>query len=178
MLKVEVIGNVGADAQVKNEGGKPFVAFTLAHREKWTDDAGTVHEQTQWVDVIINDPESKVVPFIKSGVKLYVRGDARLRVFSSAKDRKMKAGLTVSAREIELCGGSSDDVPSQIIDPNDGTIYGVQKFYWSNVDTKGMKKDDVRPFVDRRGKHYVMNNHGYVFPAPETEETQSEQPVE
>lgn len=175
MLKVEVIGNVGADAQVKNEGGKPFVAFTLAHREKWTDEAGTVHEQTQWVDVIINDPESKVVPFIKSGVKLYVRGDARLRVFSSAKDRKMKAGLTVSAREIELCGGSSDDVPSQIIDPENSAIYDVKKFYWTDASVKGMKVDDVRPFIDRRGKHYVMNKQGFVFPAPETEETQNEQ---
>ena len=174
MFKVEVIGNVGADAQVKNEGGKPFIAFTLAHQEKWTDDVGTVHEATQWIDVIINDAESKVAQYIKSGVKVYVRGDARLRVFSSAKDRKMKAGITVSAREIDLCGGSSDEVPTQVIDPNDGTIYAVTKFYWSNADTKGMKKDDVKPFTDRRGRHYVMNNNGFVFPAPDSETALSE----
>ena len=35
MFKVEVIGNLGADAQVKDANGTKFITFRVAHTEKW-----------------------------------------------------------------------------------------------------------------------------------------------
>ena len=37
MLKVEMIGNLGADAEIKDHQGRKFVSFRVAHTEKWTD---------------------------------------------------------------------------------------------------------------------------------------------
>lgn len=34
MLQVEIIGNIGNDAQVKDFNGKKYIAFNVAHSEK------------------------------------------------------------------------------------------------------------------------------------------------
>lgn len=164
MFKVEVIGNLGADAEIKDANGSKFVTMRVAHTDKWTQQDGREKEITTWIDVTMNNTESKVIPYLKQGVKVFVRGNASLRVYSSPKDRMMKAGLQVSALEIELCGGSVEAVPRQLIVPDTGQLVDTQKFYWCNAETKGMKKDDTRQLIDRHGNAYLMNNQGFVAP--------------
>lgn len=174
MLKVELIGNLGADAQVKEANGAKFVTMRIAHTDRWTDDRGNTKESTIWVDVTFNNAESKVLPFLKAGVKIFVRGNASLRVYSSAKDRCMKAGLTVAAHEIELCGGSTDEVPRELADPNDGHLYKVAKYYQTDVDTSKWKKDDQGLLVDRQARRYIVVKGGWVAPEvvqPEDDKT-------
>ena len=165
MLKVEVIGNLGADAEVKNVNGSKFVSMRVAHVDKWTTQGGEKKEVTTWIDVTMNDTESKVLPYLKTGVKVFIRGNASLRVYSSPKDRVMKAGLQISAREVELVGGVAELVPKQIIDPATSEIIDVQKYYWCNGSTKGMKANDTRELIDQRGNRYLMNNKGFVAPS-------------
>lgn len=167
MLKVELIGNLGADAQVKDANGAKFVTMRIAHTDKWTDAQGAQRSATTWVDVTYNNPDAKIVQFLKAGVKVFVRGNASLRVYSSAKDRCMKAGLTIAAIEIELCGGSSDDVPRELIDPNDGTMYAVAKLYMASIPTKDWKKDQRERLVDKQGRQYYAVKGGWVAPATE-----------
>ena len=80
MFKVEAIGNLGADAEVRESNGSKFISFRIAHSEKYTTNNGDQRERTQWIDVIISNAESKVLPFLRQGVKVYVRGHASLRV--------------------------------------------------------------------------------------------------
>ena len=173
MLKVELIGNIGADAEVKDFQGNKFVTFRVAHSSRYKDAQGNETESTTWVDVTMNDTESKVIPFLKQGVKVFVRGNASLRVYSSPKDKMMKAGLQVSAWEIELCGGQSEDVPRQLIDPSNGALFDVTKHYWCNKPTEGMKQDEYIELVDKKGRSYMMNFGGFVIPFQEG--TQAEQ---
>jgi single-strand DNA-binding protein len=168
MFRAEIIGNLGADASVMESNGSKFVTMRIAHTDAYKDEQGNKHEKTVWVDATMNDAESKLLPYLKQGVKVFVRGNASLRVYSSPKDRCMKAGVTLSVREIELVGGSSDDVPRQLIDPATGMLYESQKYYWINRDNKDMKKDDVMQLVDARGNQYVMNKAGFVS-IPQTE---------
>lgn len=174
MLKVELIGNLGADAQIKESNGSKFVTMRVAHTDRWTDQQGNVKESTIWVDVTMNDTESKVIPYLKQGVKIFVRGNASLRVYSSPKDRMMKAGLQIAAWEIELCGGSNEAVPRQLVDPETGALIDTKKYYWCTAKTTGMKAADVRELVDARGNVYVMNNKGFV--APREDVTKPEDP--
>lgn len=162
MFRAEIIGNLGADASVMESNGSKFVTMRIAHTDAYKDEQGNKHEKTVWVDATMNDAESKLLPYLKQGVKVFVRGNASLRVYSSPKDRCMKAGVTLSVREIELVGGSSDDVPRQLIDPATGMLFESQKYYWINRDNKDMKKDDVMQLVDARGNQYVMNKAGFV----------------
>lgn len=178
MLKVEVIGNLGADAEVKTSNGSQFVAFRIADSSKYKDQQGKEVNVTNWIDCVMSNAESKVIPYLKAGVKVFVRGNGSLRVYSSKKDRMMKAGLQVSVVEVELCGGNNDAVPRQVIDPADGTIHDVKKYYLTDVPTKGMKKEDLKELIDARGNQFLMDNRGWVTPVqpaqePAEEETQA-----
>lgn len=175
MLKAEIIGNLGADAEVKEANGSRFIAMRVANSSKWTDDAGTQHEQTEWVDVTYSNVDSKVLPFLKQGVKIFARGNASSKLYSSPKQKKMVAGIKIAAQEIELCGGSSDEVPRQLIDPTDGSMYDVVKYYWCLKETKSLKKDEFRVLVDQRGGEYAQNKAGFVVPKEILEQEEPEQ---
>lgn len=178
MLKAEIIGNLGADAEIKSGDGYSFVSMRIANTEKWKDENGEEHTETQWVDVNWSKTDSSLIPFLKSGVKVYVRGFVRTRVYSSKQDRKMKAGLTINALEIELCGGSSDVVPRQLIIPETGDIVDVAKYYQANVDTTKWKKDDQGVLVDRQGNSYQLIKGGWVAPLKVEEEPAEDQAQE
>lgn len=164
MFKAELIGNLGADAEVKEANGSKFIAMRVAHTDKWTDDAGNVHESTQWIDVTMSDPESKILPYLRQGVKIFARGNAAIRVYSSPTLKKMVGGLTIRATEVELCGGSTDEVPRQLINPEDGSIHQVTKYYWCEADTKSVKQDEYRVLVDQKGREFAQNKQGFVVP--------------
>lgn len=174
MLKIEMIGNLGADVEVRDVNGSKFASFRMAHTDKWTNQSGEEKESTIWVDVTVNNTESKVLQYLKSGVKVFVRGIGRLRVYSSQKDRCMKAGLTIIANEIELCGGSSDEVPRELYNPDDGHVFKVAKYYQSDLDTSKWKKDDTGLLVDRQARRYVVVKGGWVAPEQEPREDAAE----
>lgn len=178
MLKAEIIGNLGADAEIKSGEGYSFVSMRIANTEKWKDENDQEHTETQWVDVNWSKTDSSLIPFLKSGVKVFVRGFIRTRVYSSKQDRKMKAGLTINALEIELCGGSSDMVPRQLIIPETGVIVDVAKYYQANVDTTKWKKDDQSVLIDRQGNSYQLIKGGWVAPLKTEEKPVEEQAQE
>ena len=175
MLKFEVIGNLGADAEIKNIDGTKFVSMRVAHTEKWKDEKGEVKELTQWVDVTLNNVDHGIIPYLRAGVKIFARGTGSARIYSSKKDRMMKAGLKISAQEIELVGGSSDEVPRQLVEPATGALLDVTKYYWCNGDTSKMKKDDIREVVETKGNVYLLNKAGFVAPRPAQQEEQAPQ---
>ena len=72
MLKLAVIGNLGADAEIKNFNGETFCSFRVAHTSKYTDrQTGQVIETTQWVSVTINRDTTNLVPFLAKGTKVW-----------------------------------------------------------------------------------------------------------
>lgn len=179
MLKFEVSGNLGADAEIREANGSKFVAFRVAHTDKWTGEDGVKHESTAWIDCTMSNIESKVIPYLKAGTKVFVRGNGSARVYSSPKLKKMVAGLQVAVTEVELVGGQAELVPRQLIVPEDGALVDVTKHYWCNADSKGMKKDDLRKLVDQRGRTYLMNKAGFVIPEqaaePQEDNNQTEE---
>lgn len=164
MLKVELIGNLGADAEVKRTEGAEFITMRIADTQSWTDGNGAKQSRTVWIDAIISDAKSKVLPYLKQGAKVFVRGNLSTRVYSSPKDRMMKAGLTIHVQEIELIGAQPDPVPRQLIDPDGGILFDVTKHYWVGRDNKKMAKDDLYTLVDSRGREFLMNKGGFVTP--------------
>ena len=88
MIKVEIIGNLGADAQLQEKNGNRFVAFRVANTDKWVDKStGQVIESTQWISCTLNGDGGALLPYLKRGTKVFVRGNAQFVIFSSAKTR-------------------------------------------------------------------------------------------
>lgn len=110
MIKVEIIGNLGADATLQEKNGNRFVAFRVANTDKWVDKStGQVIEYTQWISCTLNGDGGALLPYLKRGTKVFVRGNAQFVVFSSAKTRQMEVGVNLFVREIELCGGAKEN---------------------------------------------------------------------
>lgn len=175
MLKIELIGNLGADAEIKEGNGSKFVSFRVADTQKYKDQSGNEKEVTNWIDCTMSNVEAKVLPYLKAGVKVFVRGFASLRVYSSKKDRCMKAGLQVAVSEIELCGGSTDAVPRQVIDPATGSIYSVSKYYWAEMPKGMVKKGEQAELIDGRGNQYLVDHQGFIIPAPVQDDAATEE---
>lgn len=152
MLQVIVAGNLGADAEVRGEQGHEFTTFRVAHTDRWTGQDGVSHENTTWVDCTLNG-RPNVVPFLRKGTPVVVIGTASLRVYSSPRDRCMKAGMQVSVRSVELMGGVRDAMPSRLYD-SDGIQHDVTKRYFVDVKSTTL--------ISQRGEHYAVDADGVV----------------
>lgn len=74
MLQIEVIGNIGADAEIKEFNGKKYVSFNVAHSERRKDANGTTVESTTWVSVLSFGDGGGLTQYLKRGAKVFVRG--------------------------------------------------------------------------------------------------------
>lgn len=152
MLQCFIIGHLGGDAETKNDQGREFTAFRVAHSDRWTTADGQQREETTWVDCILGGRPA-VAEYLKRGQMVAVIGTVRLRVYSSPKDKCMKAGLTISVRSVELLGGQSDEVPRRLYDTN-GVQHDVFKAYYTDVANTSL--------FDVRGKEYKANEYRYI----------------
>lgn len=108
MLKISVIGNLGADAKRQTGNFKDFVSFNVAHRETFTDSKGVKTERVMWINCVINWDASKVLPYLTKGAKVYCYGTLRARVFKG-RDGEEHVGIDCIVSELELCGGIRPD---------------------------------------------------------------------
>lgn len=163
MLQVQSIGHIGGDAEVKTTNGKEFITFRIAHSDKWTDESGQVHESTQWIDCIMNGKPA-VLEWLKKGQLVFVTGSCSLRVYPSAKDRCMKAGLTINVRSLELLGGKGDDVPSVLYDATSGAQVDIVKYFQAPSLVRAESEAEWVPLVSRNQSRFVADRNGWVQP--------------
>lgn len=166
MFKSILIGNLGGDAVVNSKDGRSFCSFRVAHNDTWKDGAGVEHSSTAWIDCIIA-ADHKVIPYLKAGAQVYVEGNITLRVYSSAKDRCMKAGATINVQRIELLGGSSDAVPRRLYDEQ-GVQHDIAKYYHC-ADVKG------GVLKSRQGAEFGVDDNGWVMPIQEAMQSAAQQ---
>lgn len=155
MLQVTLIGNLGAAAEIKVADGREFVTFRVAHNEAYTDAAGNKVERSMWVDCTMNCAAGRpaVLPYLQAGTLVCVQGSMSTRVYSSQKDRCMKAGVTIHVQRVELLGGAADPVPRRLYDDG-GAMHDVTKYYF----VADMKQGTL---MDARGAQFKVEK-GWV----------------
>lgn len=163
MLRANLIGNLGADAQIQSANGREFVSFRVAHSWNFTSQDGTVNSGTIWVDCISNNLKG-VVEYLKKGTQVYVEGDISLRVYSSKVDRCMKAGITIHVQQLQLIGGKADLVPKTVIDPDDGTIHEVLRKYLVPSLGGCVAPNTYKDMLDDKGNKYTIDTLGFIKP--------------
>ncbi|VTS07964.1 single-stranded DNA-binding protein [Tuwongella immobilis] len=81
--KVQLIGNLGADPEIKvaRESGKQLAMFPVATSDRWKDKGGRIHDRTEWHRVVVmGDNLVQIVKtYLKKGGKVYVEGSLRTR---------------------------------------------------------------------------------------------------
>lgn len=166
MQKLFVIGNLGVDAEVKNANGKEFISFKVADTVKFTDQKGKVSETTTWINcAMTGDRNSSILPYLRKGVKVFVEGRPSYRLYSSEKQRAMLVSVDLHVTSVELCGGSSDIVPRNVVDSN-GVLHDVTKHYWSES-----LKDQIVYGV--YGGSYQVDKQGFITPIENNDKEQN-----
>lgn len=161
MFVAEVIGNLGRDAEKRQDNGREYLQFSVAHTVRFKRADGSVQENTTWVSCFYGNTEGDIINYLKAGQRVFVRGNAETRLYSSEKDRKLKAGITINVREIELVGGSSEAVPRELATV-DGEIAPVNKYYWVDLQRFGDNKPGT--LYDRKGTPFAVTKDGWVTP--------------
>ena len=107
--KVTLIGNLGADPEVRYlDGGTVVATFNVATTEKYTNRNGEKVEQTEWFRIELWNEQAKVAEqYLKKGNQVYIEGRLRTELWTD-KEGKERFSLRVRASTMQLLGGPSD----------------------------------------------------------------------
>lgn len=107
MLKAEIIGTIGADAEIKDFSGKKYVSFSVACNDYSKDQQGNRTETTTWVSVLWYGDGGGLLPYLKKGAKVFIRGNLKAKAYTD-KQGASQASININASEVQLCGFKSD----------------------------------------------------------------------
>jgi single-strand DNA-binding protein len=110
--KAILLGRIGGDAESRTtQTGTPVSRFSLAMNRQWTDSDQQVHEETDWIPIVVWNKE-KLTEYLTRGARVYVEGRIQTRSYD---DAGVKRYITeVIAQNIVLLGsnGSSNGTGS------------------------------------------------------------------
>lgn len=109
MFRIEIIGNLGSDAEVREYNGEKFVSFRLADTQRFVDTEGVVTERTQWFSCTMQGDQKALLPYLLKGQRVFVRGRGYLKTYDSQVAHTKVAGCDVRVSELELVGASKEE---------------------------------------------------------------------
>ncbi|MEO8765665.1 MAG: single-stranded DNA-binding protein [Ginsengibacter sp.] len=107
MIKLQIVGNLGADCIPKEVNGKNVINFNVAHTEKFKDSQGNLKEKTIWVNCAYWTDRTALAQYLKKGKMVFVEGSPDVELYTN-KENQPAATLRLRVRELQLLGGNID----------------------------------------------------------------------
>lgn len=103
--KVILIGNLGADPEVRVTGGGQKVAnFNIATTERWTDKGGQKQEKTEWHRIVVWGPQAdSCSQYLTKGRQVYIEGRLQTRQWDDKEGNK-RYTTEVIAQRVQFLG--------------------------------------------------------------------------
>lgn len=104
--KVQLIGNLGADPEIRSTtSGTRVATLSIATSRRWNDRQGQQQEKTEWHRVVCWDKLAEICErFLKRGDRIYVEGSIEYRQWDG-QDGQKKYTTEIRARELIMLGG-------------------------------------------------------------------------
>lgn len=108
--KVMLIGNLGADPEVRSTaGGNRVATFSLATSRSWNGPSGERQEKTEWHRCVVWNTKTSqladiVERYLKKGDKVYVEGRIEYRQWQD-KDNQTRYSTEINVRELIMLSG-------------------------------------------------------------------------
>lgn len=99
MIKLQITGNIGSDATVRQVGTSSAISFPVASTKFWRDKEGEKKEETTWVDCTIwvrNNGNTDFSKNIKKGLRIFCTGEPSTQIYNN------KASLKLDVDQFEL----------------------------------------------------------------------------
>lgn len=107
MIKMTVIGNIGADAVQRETNGRKYTTFNVAVSTKYKNQDGTETERTTWISCA-RDGQSPVDQWLKRGRQVYMEGTPSVSMFTDNQGHP-NCNLKLAVHRIELLGGRDEN---------------------------------------------------------------------
>lgn len=140
MIKLQIIGHLGADCSQNDVNGKHVINFNVAHSEKYKDSQGNLVEKTTWVKCAYWTDRTGIAPYLLKGQLVYAEGTPEAEGYLN-KDNQNAASLKMRVHNIQLLGSRSDGAG----DGGNREASSFSNAQPSNVSTAGGGEDDL-PF--------------------------------
>lgn len=111
MIKLQIVGNLGADCIQKEVNGKSVINFNVAHTEKFKDAQGNLKERTTWVNCAYWTDRTAVAQYLKRGKMVYAEGSPDADAYTN-KENQPAATLRMRVQNLQLLGGNTDNEQS------------------------------------------------------------------
>lgn len=109
MIKSIVIGNLGADAIIREWNGKKAISFSVAHNEKYKDSQGVQHEKTTWVNCTLwRNSDTNLVKYLRKGQLVYLEGSPDVKVYQN-KAGQFVPDFSLNITNLQLLGGKASN---------------------------------------------------------------------
>ena len=110
MIDLTIIGNIGADAEMKDFGDHKCISFRVAHTRKSKDG----QKRTTWVSVLkyTTEESPRLLQWLTKGTQVYVEGEPSVRAWTDAQGNA-QAAINLSADRIELLSSRKSDDQAQ-----------------------------------------------------------------
>ncbi|MBA2562849.1 MAG: single-stranded DNA-binding protein [Chitinophagaceae bacterium] len=107
MIKLQIVGNLGADCIQKEVNGKTVINFNVAHTEKFKDSQGILKEKTIWVNCAYWTDRTAIAPYLKKGQMVYAEGSPEAEGYMN-KDNQAAATLRMRIQNVQLLGSKNE----------------------------------------------------------------------
>ena len=102
--KVQLIGNVGRDPEMKYlAGGEAVTTFSLATNRRWRGQDGQTHEQTEWHNVVAwRKLAEQCGEYLEKGRQVYVEGRLQTRTWDDPASGQKRYRTEIVAEDLVL----------------------------------------------------------------------------
>lgn len=117
--KVQIIGNLGADPEVRStNNGSRVATLSVATSRQWTGNGGEKQEKTEWHRVICwNNKGSGLADvaekYLKKGDKVYIEGRIEYRTWED-REKQTRYVTEIIARELIMLGSRGNAAPAGV----------------------------------------------------------------
>ena len=89
MVKMNLIGRLGQDAQVNNVNGKSVINFSVADSEKYKNQQGGDVEKVNWYSCSYWTDKLNLANYLKKGTLVYLEGKPESKIYTNSKNESI-----------------------------------------------------------------------------------------
>lgn len=108
MIKLQIIGHLGADCTMNEVSGRTVINFRVAHSEKFKNAQGIVVDKTTWVSCAYWTDRNAIAQYLKKGQLVYAEGSPEAEAYMN-KENQAAASLKMNVFRIQLLGSKNDN---------------------------------------------------------------------
>ncbi len=147
MIKMQIIGHLGKDAEINIHGTNSVINFSVAHTEKYKDSSGTIINKTTWISCAWWTEKTNIAQYLKKGTQIYAEGQPEVKMWRDNQSGENKCGLNLREFSVQILGGKKEEnSQNSNSQPQSQNNEGFQPFKPETVNSDISEPIDDLPF--------------------------------